>query len=217
MEKEKSNTAIETLEAEIYTHKMMYFLREPAIRVAIQQLNLPMGSRGLDAGCGIGLITKLLSEAISPAGHVIGLDVSPQYLNHAKDTMRSFILPEQISFQEGDVNKLPFDNDSFDWVWSMDTIWPGPKEMGCPSEDPLSMVKELARVVKPGGIVAILFWSSQKLLPGYPLLEVRLNMTSQATAPFRKGMTSEQHALRGPAWLRRNRGLSPVFTPVFAA
>ena len=58
MEKEKSNTANETLEGEIYTHKMMHFLREPAIRVAIQQLNLPMGSRGLDAGCGIGLITK---------------------------------------------------------------------------------------------------------------------------------------------------------------
>ena len=201
MVKKKINTAVERLESEIYTHKTMYYLREPAIRAAIQRLSLPIGSCGLDAGCGIGLITQLLSKAILPAGHVTGLDLSPEYLNYAKDNIE-LNLTEQIYFQEGDVNKLPFDNDSFDWVWSIDTIWPGPKEVGCPSEDPLSMVKELVRVVKPGGIVAILFWSSQKLLPGYPLLEARLNTTSQATAPFRNGMTPEQHALRGLTWLR---------------
>lgn len=201
MADEKRGAAVETLASEIYTHKTLYALREAAIRAAVRRLSLPVRSRGLDAGCGIGLITQLLSEAIAPGGHVIGLDLFPQYLDYARahGTLSS---PGQISFQRGDVNNLPFDDDSLDWVWSMDTLWPGPREMGCPSEDPVSMVRELARVVKPGGIVAILFWSSQKLLPGYPLLEARLNTTSQATAPFREGMTPEQHVLRGLSWLR---------------
>jgi len=202
MANEKRNTAVGTLESEIYTHKTLYFLREPAIRAAIQKLSLPAGSCGLDAGCGIGLITQLLSEAIAPAGHVTGLDLSRQFLKYAKDNTPDFLLHKHISFQKGDVNSLPFDSDTFDWVWSTDTMWPGSREMGCPSEDPFSMVKELARVVKPGGSVAILFWSSQRLLPGFPYLEASLNTTSQATAPFRKQMKPEQHALRGLTWLR---------------
>ena len=45
-----------------------------------------------------------------------------------------------------------------------------------------SLVKELARVVKPGGSVALLAWSSEKLLPGHPLLEGHLNATSAGIA-----------------------------------
>jgi len=178
------------------------FLREPTLRSAIQALQLPSGSRGLDAGCGIGSHTLWLAEAVAPAGHVTGLDLSPEFLVHAREIAKKSNLSEQVSFREGDVNKLPFDYDTFDWVWSADTIWPGPSEMGCPAEDPLPLVKELARVVKPGGTVAILLWSSQMLLPGYPLLEARLNATSLGTAPFVKGMRPELHCLRALGWFR---------------
>jgi len=40
---------------------------------------------GLDAGCGIGHHTLLLAEAVAPAGHVTGLDLSPEFLIHAKE------------------------------------------------------------------------------------------------------------------------------------
>ena len=43
-------------------------LREPILRSAIQALQFPLGSRGLDAGCGIGLQTLLLAESMGPAG-----------------------------------------------------------------------------------------------------------------------------------------------------
>jgi demethylmenaquinone methyltransferase/2-methoxy-6-polyprenyl-1,4-benzoquinol methylase len=64
------------------------------------------------------------------------------------------------------------------------------------------MVKELARVVKPGGSVAILAWSYEKLLPGYPLLEARLNATSAGIAPFVKGKKPGSHFLRALGWFR---------------
>ena len=171
------------------------FLREPVIRSAIQALQLPSGSRGLDAGCGIGSHTLWLAEAVAPAGHVTGLDLSPEVLVHAREIAKKSILSKHVSFREGDVNKLPFDNDTFDWVWSADCVGYAPFE-------PIPVLKELARVVKPRGSVIILFWSSQQLLPGYPLLEARLNATSLGTVPFVKGMRPELHFLRALGWFR---------------
>ena len=204
MGNEKNNLASHLPDIDTYAH-MLYlsdFLREPVIRSAIQALQLPSGSRGLDAGCGIGSHTLLLAEAVAPAGHVTGLDLSPEFLVNARETAKKSSLSKHVSFQEGDVNTIPFDDDTFDWLWSADTICGGPKETGCPAEDPLPLVKELARVVKPGGNVAILFWSSQKLLPGYPLLEARLNTTSSGTAPFTEGMSPKLHFLRALGWFR---------------
>ena len=177
-------------------------LIEPTIRSAIQGLHLRPGSRGLDAGCGIGSHTSLLAEAVSPDGHVTGVDISPELLTHAEEIASKGGLRRQISFQRRDLNKLPFGNDSFDWAWSKDTLWVGPKEMGCPAEDPLPLLNELARVVKPGGIVAVLFLSSQRLLPGYPLLEARLNATYAANAPWSEGVKPRLHFLRTLGWLR---------------
>jgi ubiquinone/menaquinone biosynthesis C-methylase UbiE len=170
-------------------------LREPVLRAAIEALGLAPGSRGLDAGCGIGLQLLLLAEAVGPAGHVTGLDLSPEFLVLAEELVQKAGLSKRISFREGDVSKLPFDDNSFDWAWSVDCVGYAPM-------DPLPLVKELARVVRPGGCVAILAWSSEKLLPGYPLLEAHLNATSAGIAPFFKGGKPESHFLRALSWFR---------------
>ncbi len=60
-------------------------LREEILHSAIRALKLPPGSRGLDAGCGIGLPALLLADAVGPTGHVTGLDISPEFLLHAKE------------------------------------------------------------------------------------------------------------------------------------
>lgn len=170
-------------------------LSEAVIPSAIQALQLPLRSRGLDAGCGIGLQALLLAEAVGPAGHVTGLDLSPQFLVHAREIAEKAGLSERISFQQGDVNKLPFDDDTFNWAWSANCVGYHPAK-------PLPLLRELTRVVKPGGSVAILAWSSQQLLPGYPLLEARLNATSSGIAPFVKGKRPELHFLRALGWFR---------------
>jgi demethylmenaquinone methyltransferase/2-methoxy-6-polyprenyl-1,4-benzoquinol methylase len=183
-------------------------LIKPIIHQAIQALQLPLGSRGLDAGCGIGLQALLLAEAVGHTGHVTGLDLSQELLVHGEEIVKQAGLSDRISFREGDVRKLPFKNNAFDWAWSANCIGYAPLE-------PLPLVKELARVVKPGGIVAILAWSSEKILPGYPLLEARLNATSSGIAPFVRGKNPELHFSRALGWFH-DTGLAEPSAKTFA-
>ena len=165
------------------------FLREPVIRSAIQALKIPSGSRVLDAGCGIGSHTFLLAEAVGPGGHVTGLDLSSDFITHANERAKQSKLSGRVLFQEGDLNKLPFSDHTFDWVWSVDCV-------GYPVAKSLASLKELARVVKPGSSVAILGWSSQQVLPGYPLLEARLNANCSVIADYVRGKGSELNFMR---------------------
>jgi demethylmenaquinone methyltransferase/2-methoxy-6-polyprenyl-1,4-benzoquinol methylase len=125
-------------------------LRESTLRSVIQALKLPPGSQGLDAGCGIGHQVLLLAEAVGPEGHVTGLDITPKFLEYAKQLAGKAGLAERVSFRQGDIHKLPFDDNTFDWLWSADCA-------GYAPGNPLPLVKELARVIKPGGRVALLF------------------------------------------------------------
>jgi demethylmenaquinone methyltransferase/2-methoxy-6-polyprenyl-1,4-benzoquinol methylase len=170
-------------------------LREPVIRSAIETLGFPRESRGLDAGCGIGLHTVPLAEAVGPDGHVTGLDVARGFISHAEEAAERAGLSSRICFRQGDIHALPFADDTFDWVWSADCAGYGTKKN-------LPVIKELARVVKRGGQIAILAYSSQQLLPGYPLLEAKLNATAAGTAPFTRGMEPEQHFTRALGWFR---------------
>ena len=164
-------------------------LREPTLRAIIAALNFAPGSVGLDIGCGIGLLTLLLAEATAPAGHVIGLDISAELLDYARRQIATSPLTDRITFKQGDMNRLPFPDDSFDWVWSADCV-------GYPSGDLPSTLKEIVRVVKLGGRIALLAWTSQQLLPGYPLLEAQLNATYSAYAPLLRGTDPASHFLR---------------------
>jgi demethylmenaquinone methyltransferase/2-methoxy-6-polyprenyl-1,4-benzoquinol methylase len=152
-------------------------LREPTLRAIIQTLSLPQGSYGLDAGCGIGLQELLLAEAVGPEGHVTGLDMLPELLAYAENMVIEAGLSARISFRAGDASCLPFAHDCFDWAWSADCI-------GYPAGELTPLLQELMRVVKPGGSIILLGWSSQQLLPGYPLLEARLNATCSAYMPY---------------------------------
>ena len=182
-------------------------LREPTLRAMVRTLQLPQGSRGLDAGCGIGLQCLLLAEKVGFAGHVTGLDVSTEMLDYGREIVKEVGLSERVSFQEGDVTNLPFGNNTFDWVWSVDCVGYGPETV--------PWLRELVRVAKPGGIVAIAAWSSEKMLPGYPRLEARLGATSAGIAPFIQGANPERHFSRALGWFNE-LGLREVEAKVFA-
>lgn len=196
-------------DADVYIQRALEAnaLREPLLRSVIQALQLPADSHGLDAGCGIGLQALLLADAMGTAGHVTGVNILPELLAYGEEMVAKEGLSERITFRTGDVNCLPFPENSFDWAWSADCI-------GYPAGELGPLLQELIRVVKPGGAVILLGWSSQQLLPGYPLLEARLNADYSAYIPFFKGKTPEQNFMRALTTLRQ-MGLKDIEARTF--
>ena len=191
-------------EADLYLQHLLEAdpLRKPLLDSVIESLNLPSGSRGLDAGCGIGLQTQSLAQAVGPEGHVTGLDLLPELLEYGERLGRDAGLSERISFQQGDVSRLPFESNHFDWVWSADCI-------GYPAGRWSSLLQGLIRVVKPGGAIFLLGWSSQQVLPGHPLLEASLNATCSGYLPFFKEKRPDENFMRALYWFQQT-GLEEI-------
>jgi SAM-dependent methyltransferase len=105
------------------------------------------------------------------------------------------------------VNRLPLAAASFDWAWSTDCV-------AYPAGNLPALVTELARVIRPGGKVFLLAWSSQQLLPGHPFLEARLNATCSAYLSFLSDQAPERHFPRALGGLRA-AGLAEVRAQTF--
>lgn len=168
-------------------------LRQPVLLAAISALELAPGTHGLDIGCGIGLQALLLAQAAQPGGQITGVDISTRMLTYAQQKIQTSPFASCIRFQEGDMARLPFADHNFDWAWSADCV-------GYPAGDHLPVLREIARVVRPGGKVALLAWTSQQVLPGYAMLEARLNADSSAYAPFLQDKAPQAHFLRLAQW-----------------
>lgn len=182
-------------------------LREPLLRAIIRALELPQGSAGLDAGCGLGLQALLLADAVGPGGRVTGVDCAAELLARGEELVRQAGASGRVTLRQGDVGGLPFADGSFDWAWSADCV-------GYPAGDLAPLAAELARVVRPGGRVILLGWSSQQLLPGHPLLEARLNATCSGYLPFLRGRPAEHQFARALRPLRE-AGLVAVTAQTF--
>ena len=109
----------------------------------------------LDIGCGPGTITVGFASYASE-GSVLGIDLSEEVLTHARDHLNKFLqtvgdsTTGDVSFQKADLLAgLPFPDDTFDVVFSSQLFPHLP-----PPELPLRAVKEMRRVLKPGGVLA---------------------------------------------------------------
>ncbi|KAI9650401.1 hypothetical protein NHQ30_000415 [Ciborinia camelliae] len=101
-------------------------------------------SRILDLGCGPGSITTDIASLI-PQGSIIGLDAGASVVDIANTKAKELGL-DNCSFQVGDIMKLPFEDGSFDVVYTHQLLIHLP--------DPVGAIKEMRRVCKVGGFVA---------------------------------------------------------------
>lgn len=152
----------------------------------------------------------------NPNINVIGTDLKEEHLVYAKELVQQKGGQNQPVFKKGDMNKFEFDNNCFDFIWCCDGLWSGPAEMGCAAEEPYDILASMARITKSGGKIAVLFWSSQKLIPGYPLLEAALNSTLGANVPVTPESNPELHFMRTPLWLKKT-GLTNIKVHIFTS
>jgi len=98
----------------------------------------------LDVGCGPGSITVDFARLV-PRGHVTGVEYVPEPLEKAQALASSHGVAN-ISFKVGDIHSLPFPDNSFDIAHAHQVLQH--------IADPIQALREMRRVVKPGGIVA---------------------------------------------------------------
>ncbi|MBC8269669.1 MAG: methyltransferase domain-containing protein [Rhodospirillaceae bacterium] len=95
----------------------------------------------LDVGCGIGGSTRRLSH--ETGCRVTGIDLSDEYIDTAVRLTTLLNMQERVKFHAGSALALPFDDNWFDGIWSL--------QMNMNVDDKLSWLGETYRVLKPGG------------------------------------------------------------------
>jgi len=123
----------------------------------MKKMKVKSGAKALDVCCGTADWTIALAEAVGSAGQVTGLDFSQNMLNVGIEKVKELGL-NQVRLIHGNAMELPFEDNSFDYV----TIGFGLRNV----PDYLQVLKEMYRVVKPGGI-AVCLETSQPTLMGY--------------------------------------------------
>ena len=119
------------------------------------------GWRWLDVGCGNGAFTEMLVERCAPVS-VQGIDPSEAQLAYARTRPASRV----AEFRQGDAMAQPFPDDSFDVAVMPLVIFFVP--------DPARGVAEMARVVRPGGLVTAYAWDMRG--GGFPYEALQVEM-----------------------------------------
>jgi len=102
----------------------------------------------LDVGCGIGGTALYFAQQF-PA-HVIGITLSPKQASRAIEKAREHQLSDRLSFQVADALAMPFADQSFDLVWSL--------ESGEHMADKQKFLQECYRVLQPQGRLVLATW-----------------------------------------------------------
>lgn len=124
-------------------------------RGTIERVAPQPGWQMLDVCCGTGASAIPAAEAVGPAGRVVGVDLSEQLLALARAKTTAMPWAE---FRHGDMEDLPFPDGSFDAVVCVFGIFFVP--------DMTVALRELWRVLRSGGTLAITTWGRDVLEPG---------------------------------------------------
>ena len=116
-----------------------------ATRTLAQMANLRPGMQVLDIGSGVGGPARTL--AAEYGCQVVGLDLTEAFCEAAELLTNKVGLGNQVAFKQGSALDLPFDDESFDAVWTQNTIMN--------IDDKAKVFAEAHRVLRPRGILAL--------------------------------------------------------------
>jgi arsenite methyltransferase len=118
-----------------------------AWQLPIEWLDIPEGGVALDVGAGPGSITTSLAHAAGADGLALGVDISEPMLVRAVRAVRAAAGP-QVGFLRADAQRLPLRDETVDAAVSIAVLQLIP--------DPAAALSEIARVLKPGGRLAVM-------------------------------------------------------------
>lgn len=122
---------------------------------------LARGQRVLDVACGTGVLARAAAARVAPGGTVVGLDPNEDML--AVASRKS----PQLEWRQGRAEWLPFEDESFDVVVS---------QFGMMFfEDSVAAIREMMRVLRPGGRLTVAVWDELENSPGYATLTALLD------------------------------------------
>jgi SAM-dependent methyltransferase len=173
--------------AEIYQRELVPAVFGPWGPRVVQLAELRPGLRVLDVACGTGLVARLAAEAVGVDGRVAALDLNPGMLAVASELPT--VEGAAIEWVDGNAQALPFAEASFDVVCCQLGLQFFPDREGA--------VREMKRVLVPGGHAVVMVWREINRAPGFSVLAAALGRTIGADAealmraPFALGDAGE--------------------------
>lgn len=182
----RSRTAMRS-PAEVYDEQFVPALFRQWGPVMCDAAGIAPGQRVLDVACGTGALTEAVAARASPGGAVAGLDANPEMLAVARRKRSA------IEWHDGRAESLPFADASFDAVVSQF----GLMFFG----DRVAALREMRRVLRPGGRMAVAVCDALEHSPGYTALAAMLErlfgkrVADAFRAPFVLGDVATLRAL----------------------
>lgn len=147
------------------------------------------GQRVLDVACGTGVVARAALERVGPGGYVAGIDLNPGMVAVAKQ------LESRVDWRTGAAESLVFPNESFDAVLS---------QFGLMFfSDREQALREMVRVLVPGGQLVVAVWDSLENIPAYAAEAALLERTAGKAAA---------EALSAPFMLGKRADLDTLFS-----
>lgn len=152
--------------AEVYERKFVPALFGEWAPPLVEAAGVAPGNSVLDVACGTGVVARAAADRVGRQGRVVGLDINESMLAVARR------LRPDIEWEHGDAADLPFPDASFEVVLCQASLMFFP--------DRASALREMARVVTPGGTVAVQVWASLESQSGYgPFIDIAARHAGQ--------------------------------------
>lgn len=147
------------------------------------------GEKALDVACGTGVLTRAIADAVGQSGGVVGVDINPEMLNHARKLSDKQY--PAIEWRECDAQSLPLEDAIFDSAFCQLGLMFMP--------DKATALREMRRVLRPGGRIGVMVWGRIEKCPGQMAMAKtweKMFGADQAAGFYR------QHSVSNPAEVR---------------
>ena len=177
--------------------------------VVANEARIARGERVLDVACGTGVLALAALDRVGPGGAVSGIDANNEMLTVARRKS------DQIDWHLGRAESLPFPEKYFDAVVSQFGIMF--------FDDPVQALREMMRVLRPGGRLAVAACDAVENSPGYAALAALLErlfgdrVANAFRAPFALGDPVRLHELAAKAGIESERVRQHMGTVRFAS